>query len=148
MARGAAAARVAAAALLLCAACAAAVPTPVVLAPLSLRVSAAPWSLAAFDLPAGADVSVTLRAAVSPGATVASGVATADGAGAATLALALAAGPAPAPGLYTLRAASTAAGWTQSANVTLMGTSPLLVRLPPAHAPKPKPLRSPLGARC
>jgi hypothetical protein len=123
--RGAAFAAVAAA-LLLCAAHVAA--SPLVVAPRTLRLSAAPWALAAFDLPAGGDLAVTLRRAQG-GGVVASGAAAADAGGAASLTLALAAGAtAPSPGLYTLHAASAAAAWTQDANVTLVGSAPFVVR--------------------
>jgi hypothetical protein len=125
---GRAAAACAAALLLLCA-CVSALPAPLVVAPRQLSLANAPsWALAAFDLPAGADLAVTLRPAVGGGAAVASGAATADGGGAATVALSLAQGVLPPPGLYTLVAASTAAAWRQSANVTLVGTAPFVVR--------------------
>jgi hypothetical protein len=119
----------AAAALLLCAVHVAAVPSsPLVISPRVLRVSAAPWALAAFDLPAGGDLAVTLRRATG-GSVVASGAAAADASGAASVTLALATGAAvPSPGLFTLHAASAAAAWTQDVNVTLVGSAPFVVR--------------------
>ena len=126
----------AAALLLLCViAGVAAAPVPLVVCPLRLPLAQVPWTLAAFDLlPAGADLSLSLRPAVGGGAAVATGTAVSDADGRASVTLSLA-GALPPPGLYTLRAVSTAAAWQQAANVTLVGRAPLVVRAPPALAP-------------
>ena len=133
--------RVAAALLLLVAAArAAAVPSPVVVAPLRLQLSQAPWAVAALDLPPGADVALSLRPAVGAGAPGAAAPGTPDAGGKASLSLALSASP--PPGLYTLRAVSTSAAWQQAANVTLVGRAPLVVRAaaPSSAASRTRPL--------
>ena len=113
--------------LLLCAAAGASASSPVVVAPLRLPLSQAPWAVVALDLPPGADVALTLRPAVGAGAAVAAAQGSTDAGGKASLSLALTGAP-PPPGLYTLRAVSTSAAWQQAANVTLVGRAPLVVR--------------------
>ena len=135
-----AAMRAAALLLLVAAARAAAAPSPVVVAPLRLQLSQAPWAVAALDLPAGADVALSLRPAVGSGAPVAAAQGTTDAGGKASLSLALSGAP-PPPGLYTLRAASTSAAWQQAANVTLVGRAPLVVRAQRVEARHPAPAR-------
>ena len=100
---------------------------PLVVAPLELRLSAAPWTLAAFDLPAHGDLSLSLLPALNTGgASVASATSVADASGAASASLVLSPGAPPPPGLYTLRASSSAASWTQQANVTVVGAAPFV----------------------
>ena len=135
-----AAMRAAALLLLVAVARAAAAPSPVVVAPLQLQLSQAPWAVAALDLPAGADVALSLRPAVGSGAPVAAAQGTTDAGGKASLLLALS-GATPPPGLYTLRAVSTSAAWQQAANVTLVGRAPLVVRAQRVEARHPAPAR-------
>ena len=101
---------------------------PIVLSPLELRLSASPWTLAAFDLPAFSDLSLSLFSALNVNsAVVASGTAIADVTGRATAALVPSARALP-PGLYTLSASCSAASWLQQTNVTVVGSAPFVVR--------------------
>jgi len=141
-----AAARAAALLLLCIAAGVAAAPAPMVVCPLKLQLSQAPWTVAALDFPAGADLALTLKAASGSGAAVAAGQGTTGAGGAASISLVLAGTP-PPPGLYTLRAVSTAAAWQQAANVTLVGRAPLLVRPARECEAHRKPLSRPRSPR-
>ena len=87
---------------------------PIVISPSVLRVgSSAPWLFAALDLPAGADLSLSLTPR-GGGATVAFGSGVADSTGAASLSVSVQGGGpgvGPTPGPYLLTATSVAAVW-------------------------------------
>ena len=100
---------------------------PVVISPAVMRLGSGEWQVAALDLPAGADISLSLTPR-GGGAAVAFGSGVAGSTGAASLSLSISQGGAPTPGPYLLTATSVSASWRQTANVTLVSGAPFLVR--------------------